>query len=843
MAKAVKFDKEMMIKHRFWLLLPLALIFLLVGWICVLGVRGDTETRYVKAKAVNTDLVKMSTTADLKNDAWISAENVLKEESSDQKQALWYREWNLQNGAVREGGELKGKLLRVTNPFIVFPPQTADRWRELNGSGDLNEKDFGEPLGQIPSTTYKQEYLTQYESVLALLDGYWLDASKANLTGAVRVRGESAIHRNNALNNILRPYDLQDAKFKDAALLPEELYLLQEDLTLKKEIMNCLKDFLDQHSRMQQEWVSVSLPQDKPATPPPSDPNATPAAGSEQPVAATAPAVAPPPVEQKTYFSRKLFYNHVWANQLELRSLEEAQRKEFAEKGLPTVEASRGWALALDVVPDDKTEGVVLKAKNTNYDNMLTVPPTELHVYFQDFADSKKEFPTPVVLADAGGLGPTKYDASGKVVTLSEKPLKDQIIPKGASSEITRVVRKVTQAEAIAQQSVFNRDWLINVSLVKVGTSAQYRLRGFVVNRSGRRIPSPTFTATLPLSEGAPIKVDIQFPTDAFNAGDRQNFQVNVTHPIAPKTLSHVSQKLDWRTTPIKQLDRLEFGPVAHREADRVKTLPLAVYDFSRKGMTTGMAAPVAPAADDPNAGRPGGDNPVGGAGGGAAAGPATFTAKYKVLQRKYLESNEQLRRIPVALVMTVEAGSVPDIIAAMSNSRLRFQVTMPPWTRVPNLGRPGAVASAASGAGGVGAGGGVGTPASSGGESRSSSGAGMSLPSGGSGNQTGGGLGGSGGGLGGAGAGAAAGLGGAGGGAAGLGGGAAGGQASGNQKAGGKINIASGNFGIEDDSSTVELQIFGLATIYESPEASARIAEAKAKGGVASSETTPPAK
>jgi hypothetical protein len=230
-----------------------------------------------------------------------------------------------------------------------------------------------------------------------------------------------------------------------------------------------------------------------------------------------------------------------------------------------------------------------------------------------------------------------------------------------------------------------------------------------------------------------------------------------------------------------------------------LKVLPLKTYDFKRKEGVGGTAAATpAPAEAAPAGGvSEGGVIPGGGGLPGSGGGNELKSPNQGISLNRYTEVTTQLRRIPVALVMTVDATAIDDIIGAMSNSRLRFQVTMAPWTRVPNLGRPGgsggAVTAVAPGGGRPPAGGNVNPP---GGNVPNDA-----VAAGGSGQNK---------------------------------GGAAAAPAQ-PPRPGAPAPSSGGQFGLEDDSSVVELQIFGIITIYESPDAH------KKAGTMAAADSNPP--
>jgi hypothetical protein len=157
-------------------------------------------------------------------------------------------------------------------------------------------------------------------------------------------------------------------------------------------------------------------------------------------------------------------------------------------------------------------------------------------------------------------------------------------------------------------------------------------------------------------------------------------------------------------------------------------------------------------------------------------------TPNHKVNKYRYYETEAEVRRVPVALVLIVDANHIADVLTAFANTRLRVQVTQAVWTRLPQgIGRPSTPASSDQ----------TGPPA--GGSSRET--AGTPSVSGGIGNK-------------------------------------------------GGANVGMTALKPDEETLQVELQIYGLATIYEDPEAAERIRkdrESSAAPATPAAPTTPP--
>jgi hypothetical protein len=187
------------------------------------------------------------------------------------------------------------------------------------------------------------------------------------------------------------------------------------------------------------------------------------------------------------------------------------------------------------------------------------------------------------------------------------------------------------------------------------------------------------------------------------------------------------------------------------------------------------------PGAEGPQIfGQPPGAGGGGGGGGGAQNSAGVKSPNHAIPLRRYYEVTDELRRIPVALVLTVDEHRINDVLAAFASSRIRFRTTMSPWNRVPPLQRPDFLRPHAAPAGGNNPG--VRPPPMGGGLPGPMGGGGARpMPSGGGGTGPAGGGGGSGG-------------------------------------------PALGPLPGDEEVPQVELQIYGLVTLYESPDAVMRI-------------------
>jgi hypothetical protein len=146
-----------------------------------------------------------------------------------------------------------------------------------------------------------------------------------------------------------------------------------------------------------------------------------------------------------------------------------------------------------------------------------------------------------------------------------------------------------------------------------------------------------------------------------------------------PKTgIYAVSQVLTWETAAVRRIDHIAIGSmdvadmaVNHRlYADGTRLL------VEKKEEVDPNAAPARPAI-----------------GGGVFAGPAKQAAVQLsingIVKDRYLEVNDQARRIPVGIAMIVDQEHLGRILTAFENSKLRYVLNQVLVNRYPNSVRP----------------------------------------------------------------------------------------------------------------------------------------------------------
>lgn len=806
MATKIKIDQETLKKHRFWFLLPVVGIALLIAWILVLYVRADAAANFSKAKTTDTQLRSLRSNPDKRNEQWIAASRVKKLESLEQKNQLWIKEYDAQNGIVREPAtppaagaaatdplETLPPIKEIRNPFITWPEATVTTWDRENPGRQLRSLDFGEWLRIVP-VEYRDHYEGQFERCLDPIPWY----SEATGTGAVRVKGGSGNHRVAAME-LLNKANLRDKP--NVAVLSEEAWVLQEDLAIRRELIKILGEVVDRFATLQPEWEVISITDDEPG------PKATATAQVADNLSGptpTATSTGPAKSGAVIRVDRKAFYNFTWTSQLIPPSDASRTTTGSGQAVDFTLEPWRGWLLDLELV--EVNGKVLLRGKSTNHSPRHTLPKQRLAVYFNELGTGA-EMAKPLIVEDAGELPPAIFDAEGKITNNATKKLKEMPVPTGAI-RISRVTR-AHEGDVLDAFHGFNQHWIVELELRGSMQNTRRTLTGYITNRSDRRQRVPGFLMTLSDGNTDQLPERLRVPVDEINAGARRAFTIDLANrPVMLKLVRSVKQELDWRTVPLKRIDRMELGVPAQEQSDRLRVLPLVPYDFAKKdprylwGSETPKPTPETPPK------------------------PRDTSENHEIRLTRYLEVTNEVRRLPVALVLVVDANYVNDVLTAMSNSRLRFQVTQAVWNRIPALGRPpGPSTTAGRPADGV--------PGTLGSGSAPPPGAavrgGGQTPQGGSSG----------------GAGAAEGFSNvlpqSGGGGIGLGGSSTGGGGGssvaasrpppgGGLAGGGRGEATQPKFGFVDDSHVVQLQIYGLITLYESPDAFKRLRDLRNK-------------
>jgi hypothetical protein len=200
------------------------------------------------------------------------------------------------------------------------------------------------------------------------------------------------------------------------------------------------------------------------------------------------------------------------------------------------------------------------------------------------------------------------------------------------------------------------------------GKAGELAFRGKLTNTSPRRqnVAEIGFRVWLtdPKRSNAEYVV-LPVQAEYLAAGASVDFAATRTGQADPSlTIYKVEQKLDTRYVPVKRLDVLRLDYPSNRFAGK-GLVAAAVSDDAKKN------APAPPPPSGPTLGTA-----------ANAAAPNLDNTPNGIPRLRYLERTEQVRRMPVAMVMIVDQAHVQDVLRALSNSRLRFQNTQVHYER-----------------------------------------------------------------------------------------------------------------------------------------------------------------
>ncbi len=160
-----------------------------------------------------------------------------------------------------------------------------------------------------------------------------------------------------------------------------------------------------------------------------------------------------------------------------------------------------------------------------------------------------------------------------------------------------------------------------------------------------------------------------------------------------------LDQLFDATNTPITRIDAIAIPYVSDRNAN-IELFPTKLDRYGQKAPPAPAAPAGAPspgAAPNPNAGGSAGGTipsnaslgPPGMSGSGMAAA-GNKTPNYAIERNRYIFVTDQSRHLPVAMTLTLDQSHLPELLAAFANSKLRFQTTQVEFRRVPAGGLAG---------------------------------------------------------------------------------------------------------------------------------------------------------
>jgi hypothetical protein len=230
-----------------------------------------------------------------------------------------------------------------------------------------------------------------------------------------------------------------------------------------------------------------------------------------------------------------------------------------------------------------------------------------------------------------------------------------------------------------------SRLWRIDLTLSR--SNRDYVFRGKLTNVSGKRQVVGQMDLKVIVEKERATPVTLPILVEAVSAGETVTLkETKVAINVAPEGLFGVQQVLTTRTVPVKKVLVLQLGTNA---GHRMANLSMKPHK---------MSGPP-PEAANTGAGNSGGG--MGGNAGGIPMMPPGTEGSSKdgmgmsgqgresgnltpnhIPRNRYIDVTDQVRRMPVAILLRVDPNHIQDVLVAFSNSKLRFQNTQLHWQR-----------------------------------------------------------------------------------------------------------------------------------------------------------------
>jgi hypothetical protein len=241
-----------------------------------------------------------------------------------------------------------------------------------------------------------------------------------------------------------------------------------------------------------------------------------------------------------------------------------------------------------------------------------------------------------------------------------------------------------------------NESWEIHLVLEQDGRDTYVSTSSTIKNiHPGKRL----LTLTTPTSpDGLEFRitqlhkepVKLILTNEPLPYGHEAKFKKRVNlFPIDPAEAFDVVQVWDWYTSPIKRVTAVKLAYLSSRTSPATlkpnPTLPKDVAEDEGGGSSSG-SKPGIPGGKTPGGAQGGGAHGGGAQGGapppalggkGPGGGGGDMETPFNRLARsRYLQVTPQCRHLPLAMVLIVDQHYIPDVLAEVSNSRLRIQLT-----------------------------------------------------------------------------------------------------------------------------------------------------------------------
>jgi len=225
-----------------------------------------------------------------------------------------------------------------------------------------------------------------------------------------------------------------------------------------------------------------------------------------------------------------------------------------------------------------------------------------------------------------------------------------------------------------------NYFWEMELTLSR-GPKQTYLLGGKLTNIGKRRQPLGVFRVYLDSSpDSDPTLLPIE--NEPLAVGQSVEFTKRpVDRGVNIRGLFGVEQVLTWRTAPVKRIDELRIDYHASRLSRRSLVEPRWVEKAAAQEATTPGTGTSMSMGGNTGDMKGGGTMPMMG-GVGGRTGSQGMTRNGFHLQR-YIDTNDQVRHMPVAMVVIADEDFIHEFLGAFANSRLRTQTLQYHWHHV----------------------------------------------------------------------------------------------------------------------------------------------------------------
>ena len=671
-----KFDKEFLLKHRFWFMLAVVPLLWLIAWLVL--ITGVAQSRDQKRKQYEELLHSLRTIQNPKNPRFIKPLEKKEAELKAHKDKVWKQVWKSQEGIMTWPSSDIAPMKALEKGYFGDP--IPDRWRREYGRAGLYAKQLDE-FKRPPPPTY---YLGGWETIIQPVSsggspGHW--ATPPTI---------------------------------------EECWLAQEERWVRRELLSIVKDTLNAVARFDDVNTFKVIKHDYAGK-----------EGVSLPEGAVAVQVARNP-----YWEMELILQQKPRKELE-KPVAEKPEKPASKEGTPAAEGEPPAA-----EPVEPAEGGKPARKEPPI--LVVSPQSRLTNVDRD----KKPRQLEGLVIRLSQRRPI-LDAEGKV--LREVSLEKQFVIQGESvdwnkhhefgqlirldfddKELQQLKIDDRDARAIRQGGVVQFDLRepIQVRIVEdksdpvpPGFVARQRLRNanwelellleeerrtlYISSKSTLRNIHPN-QRTLNLNgvrfnvrQGAPEQQPVVLRVQGMPLPWGQSVSIGVRQPVPnfSRDLDRrpllVEQVLEWSTSPIRRIDQMAIGYHSHRTAnsplekktfiDTPTTDPSAMGAEGAVGTEGGVAGESAPPVGEVPA--PG---PLPSFGEGFGPGMLSGNRTPNGLERnRYYQVNNQVRRLPLGLVLVVDQAHIQDVLTAFINSRLRIQTTQVHWHHIRDVPPP----------------------------------------------------------------------------------------------------------------------------------------------------------